>query len=62
MTTGTHLVVFLSGWLVGRARVNSKIVLWPIHVVNKITYNEISLGQTKPLMSSSWSEAMLKQF
>lgn len=32
-----------------------------MHVVNKIIYNEISLGQAKPLMSSSWSEAILKQ-
>lgn len=39
----------------------ANIVLRPVHVVNKIIYNEISLGQAKPLMSSSWSEAILKQ-
>lgn len=39
----------------------ANIVSWPVHVINKIICNEINLGQAKPLMSSSWSEAILKQ-
>lgn len=52
---------FCQPGLWGEQELTAKIVLWPVHVVNKITYNEISLGQTKPLLSSSWSEAILKQ-
>lgn len=39
----------------------ANIVLWPVHVINKIICNGINLRHAKPLMSSSWSEAILKQ-
>lgn len=45
----------------GEQELTASIVLRAVHVVNKIIYNEISLGQAKLCLNSSWSEAILKQ-
>jgi len=55
------LQVYLRGCCWGEHELTAGIALWVVHMVNKIIYNEISLGQAKLWLSSSFSEATLKQ-